>query len=44
MSPASPLGFEHVNMLGRYAFPSPETVACTTPHAASDEPDEPALT
>jgi Tn3 transposase DDE domain len=23
----SPLGFEHINMLGRYAFTLPETVA-----------------
>ena len=45
----SPLGFEHINMLGRYAFTLPETVArgelrpLRDPSAA-DEPDEPALT
>lgn len=46
----SPLGHEHVNMLGRYAFTLPETVArgelrpLRDPRSASDEPDEPALT
>ena len=45
----SPLGFELINMLGRYAFTLPETVArgelrpLRDPSAA-DEPDEPALT
>ena len=46
----SPLGHEHVNMLGRYAFTLPETVArgelrpLRDPRSASEEPDEPALT
>ena len=46
----SPLGNEHVNMLGRYAFTLPETVArgelrpLRDPRSVADEPDEPALT
>jgi TnpA family transposase len=46
----SPLGFEHINMLGRYAFTLPETVArgemrpLRNPASPSDETDEPALT
>ena len=46
----SPLGYEHINMLGRYAFILPETIArgelrpLRDPRSASDEPDEPALT
>lgn len=45
----SPLGYEHVNILGRYAFTLPETVArgelrpLRDPRSAGDEPDEPAL-
>ncbi len=39
----SPLGFDHINMLGRYAFTLPDTVACgefrplRDPRAADDE-------
>ena len=50
MARLSPLGHEHVNMLGRYAFTLPETVArgelrpLRDPRSASDEPEEPALT
>ena len=46
----SPLGHEHVNMLGRYAFVLPDTVArgelrpLRDPRSARDEADEPALT
>ncbi len=46
----SPLGFEHINMLGRYAFTLPETVArgemrpLRNPASASEETDEPILT
>lgn len=46
----SPLGHEHVNMLGRYAFTLPETVArgelrpLRDLRASGDEADEPALT
>ena len=45
----SPLGYEHVNMPGRYAFTLPETVARgelrpLRDPASADEPDEPALT
>ena len=45
----SPLGHEHVNMLGRYAFVLPEMVArgelrpLRDPRSTSDEPDEPTL-
>lgn len=43
----SPLRYEHINMLGRYAFTLPETVArgegrpLRDPRSAADEPDEP---
>ena len=46
----SPLGYEHINMLGRYVFTLPETVArgglrpLRDPRSAADEPDEPTLT
>ena len=46
----SPLGFEHINMLGRYAFILPDTVArgelrpLRDPRAHDGEPDEPGLT
>jgi len=46
----SPLGFEHINMLGRYAFTLPDAVArgelrpLRNPASAGEEPDEPALT
>ena len=46
----SPLGYEHINMLGRYAFTLPETVArgelrpLRDPRSADGETDEPALT
>jgi hypothetical protein len=46
----SPLGFEHINMLGRYAFTLPESVArdemrpLGNPASASEETDEPILT
>lgn len=46
----SPLGFEHINMLGRYAFTLPDTVArgelrpLRDPASAGDESDEPTLT
>jgi TnpA family transposase len=46
----SPLGFEHINMLGRYAFTLPETVArgemrpLRNPASVGDEADEPVLT
>jgi hypothetical protein len=46
----SPLGFEHVNMLGRYAFNLPEMVArgelrpLRDPRSADDEADGPTLT
>lgn len=45
----SPLGFEHVNMLGRYAFVLPELVArgelrpLRNPASTSDELDGPIL-
>lgn len=45
-----PLGFEHINMLGRYAFTLPDTVArgelrpLRNPASAGEEADEPALT
>ncbi len=41
----SPLGFEHINMLGRYAFTLPEPVArgelrpLRDPNSASDDAD-----
>ena len=46
----SPLGFEHINMLGRYAFTLPDAVArgelrpLRNPAAQGTEADEPALT
>ena len=46
----SPLGFEHINMLGRYAFVLPDTVArgelrpLRDPRTHDAEPDEPTLT
>ena len=46
----SPLGFEHINMLGRYAFILPDTIArgelrpLRDPASASTENEEPALT
>jgi hypothetical protein len=46
----SPLGFEHINMLGRYAFTLPETVArgemrpLRNPASVGNEADEPVLT
>lgn len=46
----SPLGFEHIDMLGRYAFTLPDTVArgelrpLRDPASANDEHDVPALT
>jgi len=46
----SPLGFEHINMLGRYAFTLPDTVArgelrpLRDPSAAGTENEEPTLT
>lgn len=46
----SPLGFEHINMLGRYAFILPDTVArgelrpLRDPASASTESEEPVLT
>jgi Tn3 transposase DDE domain-containing protein len=46
----SPLGFEHINMLGRYAFTLPEPVArgelrpLRDLASPGDEADEPALT
>ncbi len=46
----SPLGHEHINMLGRYAFTLPDTVArgelrpLRDPRSAGDKPDEPTLT
>lgn len=46
----SPRGHEHINMLGRYAFTLPETVArgelrpLRDPRSAGDEPDGPILT
>ena len=46
----SPLGYELINVLGRYAFTLPETVArgqlrpLRDPRSATDEPDEPGLT
>ena len=42
----SPLGFEHINMLGRYAFTLPEPVArgelrpLRDPNTAADDADE----
>jgi len=32
----SPLGFDHINMLGRYAFTLPETVAREEPRPLRD--------
>jgi TnpA family transposase len=46
----SPLGFEHINMLGRYAFTLPEPVArgelrpLRDPSTANDDADEPGPT
>ena len=46
----SPLGFEHINMLGRYAFTLPDAVArgelrpLRDPAATNSDTDEPALT
>ena len=46
----SPLGFEHINMLGRYAFTLPDAVArgelrpLRNPAAHGNDADEPALT
>ena len=46
----SPLGFEHINMLGRYAFILPDTIArgellpLRDPASASTENEEPVLT
>jgi len=46
----SPLGFEHINMLGRYAFTLPDAVArgelrlLRNPAAPGTDTDEPALT
>src|SRR5215212_6027594 len=46
----SPLGFEHINMLGRYAFTLPEPVArgelrpLRDPRTAADDADEPGPT
>ena len=46
----SPLSFDHVNMLGRYAFTLPEVVVrgelrpLRDPRSGGDEPDVPALT
>ena len=46
----SPLGFEHINMRGRYAFTLPDTVArgelrpSRDPRAHEGEPEEPSLT
>ena len=46
----SPLGFEHINMLGRYAFTLPDGVArgelrpLRNPAAPGSDADEPALT
>jgi len=46
----SPLGFEHINMLGRYAFTLPDAVArgelrpLRNPAAQGTEADEPTLT
>ncbi len=46
----SPLGFEHINMLGRYAFTLPDAVArgelrpLRNPAAQGAEADKPALT
>ena len=46
----SPLGFEHINMLGRYAFTLPDAVArgelrpLRNPAAHGADADEPALT
>ena len=46
----SPLGFEHINMLGRYAFTLPDAVACgelrplRNPTAHGADADEIAIT
>ncbi len=46
----SPLGFEHINMLGRYAFTLPDAVArgelrpLRDPAAQGTDADEPILT
>jgi len=46
----SPLGFEHINMLGRYAFILPDAVArgelrpLRNPAASGTDADEPTLT
>jgi hypothetical protein len=46
----SSFGYEHINMLGRYAFMLPEMVArgelrpLRDPRSAGDHPDEPTLT
>ena len=46
----SPLGFEHINMLGRYAFILPDAVArgelrpLRNPAAQGTDADEPGLT
>ena len=46
----SPLGFEHINMLGRYAFTLPDAVArgelrpLRNPAASGADADEPGLT
>ena len=46
----SPLGFEHINMLGRYAFTLPDAVArgelrpLRNPAAPGSDADETALT
>ena len=46
----SPLGFEHINMLGRYAFTLPDAVArgelrpLRNPAASNTDADEPTLT
>ena len=46
----SPLGFEHINILGRYAFTLPDAVArgelrsLRNPAAHGTDADEPALT